>query len=112
MWRIDKKYKKFDADYLTVYPHHAQYPYNYCASCRKIDIAWFNNWWKNEQGLPASLIVWIDGIVLERVACQWHAIKLKDIPHIVSDFVESERIRKKNQLRYHQDMHLRLRQYE
>lgn len=104
MQRVMKVYKKFDEDYLAVYPHHAQYPYNYCTRCRKIDITWFGTGITNEKGLPASLIVWVDGAVLERVACQWHAIKLRDIPHIVTDFQESERIRIKNRYMYWKDI--------
>lgn len=102
MRRIFKRYKKFNPAYLEVYPYHELYPYNYCATCRKLD--------RQAKGL--KIVVWYDGIPMDRTGCNWHFIKVNDLPGQLKSWQESYLLQKSKRDQWFADMKIYWKQYE
>jgi hypothetical protein len=102
MRRVLREYKKFTEAYLEVYPYHEQYPYNYCAQCRKLDL----------KGLGSKITVWYDGIPMERTGCDWHYIKLNDLPGQLKSWQESYLLQKAKRDRQAEDLRIYWQQHQ
>lgn len=107
MKRTRKRYFKFDEDYLRIWPHHEQYPYNSCKKCCQRDRDYFEGRHKEwPVDNPEKIVVWSQGVPMYRVVCPWHAIKCHEMPDKLMSWTDAHKYQQKKMAQAWKDWHI------